>query len=92
MDEETGMLSRVKLRGDFIEPPGMYRFELGGIDTPLIDCDPQSFENGRQGLVDISAFIATNDLTGPVDQSQIFLETEQDAALEFVGLPTYKGQ
>jgi len=92
MGAEAANLPRVELRCDSIEPPGMYRFELGGIDTPLSDCDLQPVENGRQGMVDLSAFVGTNDPAGPVDQGQVFLEAEQNAALEFVGQPVFEGQ
>ena len=40
-------LTRIELRDDPIESPGMNGFELSGIDAPLIHCDLQSVEDGR---------------------------------------------
>ena len=69
-------LSRVELRRESIESPGVNGFELGGVDAPLIRRDLQPIENVWQGVVDVTAFIAADDATGPVDQRQIFLEVE----------------
>ena len=40
-------LTRIELRDDSIESPGMNGFELRGIGAPLIYCDLQSVEDGR---------------------------------------------
>ena len=42
----AGKLTRIELRDDSIESPGMNSFELRGIDAPLIHCDLQSVEDG----------------------------------------------
>ena len=92
VDDEEANLTRIELRGVSIEPFWMYGFKLRGIDPPLIDRDLQPAKNGRQGIVDISVFVVTDDPTGPVDQGQVFLEAEQDADLDFVGQLIFKGQ
>ena len=70
----------------------MNGFELHGIDAPLIRRDLQAIENGWQGVVDMPAFVAVHDAASPVDQGQIFLETEQNAALKFVRQPAFEGK
>ena len=53
-------LTRIELRCDSIESPGMNGFKLRGIDAPLIRCDLQSVEDRRQGAVDVPVLVATN--------------------------------
>ena len=83
-------LAGIELWGDSIEAFWMDGFKLRSIDTPLIRRDLQPVENGRQGVVDVSAFVAANDTTGPVDQCEVFLEAEQNAALKFVCQPSFE--
>ena len=44
----VGKLTRIELRDDSIESPGMNDFELRGVDAPLIHCHLQSVEDGSQ--------------------------------------------
>ena len=76
MGEQAGNLSGIELRIDSIESFGVNGFELHGIDAPLIRRDLQSLEDGWQDVVDMPAFVTAHDASGPVDQGQIFLETE----------------
>jgi len=58
-----GNLTRIELRCDSIESPGMNGLELRSIDTPLIRRDLQPVEDGRQGVVDVPALVAANHAT-----------------------------
>jgi hypothetical protein len=62
----------------------MNRFELRGIDAPLIRCDLQPCEDRWQRFVDVPALVTADDAAGPVHQSQVFLETELNAGLGFI--------
>ena len=88
----SGNLSRVELRRESIEPPGVNGFELRGIDAPLTRCDLQPIKYGGQGVVDMTELVTTDDATGPVDQRQVFLKAEQNSVLEIVCQPVFKGQ
>ena len=74
IDEQK--LSRIEYRGRSIESFRMNGFKLCGIDAPLIRCDLQPGEDGWQRVVDVPALVATDDATGPINQSQVFLEVE----------------
>ena len=69
-------LAGIELWGDPVESPGVNGFELGGVDAPLIRRYLQPMKDGWQSVVDMTAFIAADDATGPVDQRQVFLEVE----------------
>ena len=74
-------LTRIELRDDSIESPGMNGFELRGIDAPLFRCNFQAGENGWQCVFDVPTFVAANDAPGPVNQHQVFFKIEQDTRL-----------
>ena len=85
-------LSRIELRRESIESPGVNGFELRGIGVPLIRCDLQPIKDGRQSTVDVAALVVADDATGPVDQRQVFLEVEQNSIMELVRQPVFKVQ
>ena len=85
-------LTRIELRCDSIESPGMNGFELRGIDAPLIRCDLQSVEDGWQCVVDVSALVAADDAASPVHEGQVFLEVEQNAGLRFIYQSVFEEQ
>ncbi len=89
--EKSG-LARIELWSDSVEAFGVECLKLRGIDAPLSCCELQSVENGWQGVADVAAFVAADKATGPVDQGQVFLEVEQNAALELVCQLVLKGQ
>jgi hypothetical protein len=63
----AGKLTRIELRDDSIESPGVNSFELRGIDAPLIPCDLQPCEDLWQRFVDVPALVTADDATGPVN-------------------------
>ena len=56
----AGKVTHIELWDDSIESPGMNGFELRGIDTPLIECNFQSSQDGRQCVVDVPALVPAN--------------------------------
>ena len=72
--------------------PGVYRFELCGVDAPLICANLQPFEDGWQCVVDVTTLVATDDSTRPVDLRQIVPEIELYSALLLGGQPILKRQ
>ena len=70
----------------------MNDFELRGIDAPLIEGDLQPVEYGWQCTINVSALIAANITTGPVDECQVFFEVEQNTGQRFVYQSVFKGR
>ncbi len=59
----------------------MNRFELRGIDQPLLRRDLQALQQGRQSMSDESTFLPSDYTTGRVHEFEVILPSEENSVL-----------
>ena len=69
-------LARIDLMCSSIEPFWVLRFELGGIEPPLIGGNIEPSQNRREPFCNVPALVTADHASGPVDECQVRLEVE----------------